>query len=754
MTIDEQQGDGGAGGQGHEPPPALVPPPLKMAIRGWIREYFAVSELSFTTALVPLGFLSIALFTRWIRTNFIFDEQEALLANPYVRSVSDPASNLHWGDAFTRDFWGLLPTRSIGSYRPLPDLVWRLLWWLGAREHSGPFLHHWVNVMVHGINGALMVLLAHRLTRSRTGAWLTGVSFTAAAVVTEAVSGVVGLADVLGALGALLALLALFLPLWLMPAAVFGATLVGLYSKESALCVVPLVPFAALLLSQITHPKQPMRVARMLGALVATVAAFALYVESRRRLFPAPLPAELGVSPYPDRSAPMQLALAARDYWHHPRETKPMFEAFLRWYAQPGLPRDPLNNPLAEAPTKMLRVGGALRVYFRGLVQVLFPWSLAGDYSSPQEPVPASPWFAESVLGALGMTLPWLLAPTLSLLAWRKWRRGLGAAKPGVWPAALATLVMLAGWIALLALLPVVARWPLWTTASFWPRFLLGSLLMALLLVGPPAAAWALVRKSAGSLSAKLPYDAALDVRPLIGVALVWIVVSYFPVSNIPIVLPTVRAERFWYFPVIGSSLLLGLAFDRVLALGKRFGRPRYAVALIVMFFSLQAFSARRHANDYTNDLAFWDATRKAVPNSAKAHLNYSVMQGARGNLEERRVANTRALELAPEWPMANIYLGDTLCRLHRSAEGWPHYKRGFELAPNDSALIALALQCLWDEHALTPEIEADLKTIGPQHPGSWLDFLQRDIIDNGAANSGVDPKYRPRGYNEGPKGD
>src|SRR6202042_3635213 len=100
----------------------------------------------------------------------------------------------------------------------------------------------------------------------------------------------------------------------------------------------------------------------------------------------------------------------------------------------------------------------------------------------------------------------------------------------------------------------------------------------------------------------------------------------------------------------------------------------RAAVGLFVVFFGVQAFAARRHANDYHDDLTFWDATRHACPDSAKAHLNYSVMQGARGNLELRLEANRRALELAPEWPMASIYLGDTLCRLHRAHEAWPYY--------------------------------------------------------------------------------
>ena len=173
--------------------------------RQWIHDYFLGDDPGFGLALVPYCFLSMLLFTRHPSTNFIFDEQEALLANPYVRSVADPIPKFRWVDAFYRDFWGLGPDRSIGSYRPIPDLVWRALWGLGAREQT-PFLHHWVNVLLHGMNGALVCVIAFQLTKKRGTAWLAGAAFTASAVLTEAVSGVVGISDVLGATGALLAL--------------------------------------------------------------------------------------------------------------------------------------------------------------------------------------------------------------------------------------------------------------------------------------------------------------------------------------------------------------------------------------------------------------------------------------------------------------------------------------------------------------------------------------------------------------------
>jgi hypothetical protein len=646
-----------------------LPPIPKRTPLTWAHDYFLGEEPTLLTAVVPTCFLSMILYTRDPRTNFIFDEQEALLANPYVRAASDPAAHIGWLQAFKRDFWGLTPERTIGSYRPLPDIVWRLLWKIGAREQSA-FPHAYVNVLIHGLNGALLVLLVARWTRDRLTAWLAGGLFVATAVVTEAVSGVVGLADVLGGTGVLLALLALSRPLPTMPLALLGAALLGLYSKESALCIVPLVPLAALLTSQITHPERPLRWIRGVAAALTTGAAFVFYVEMRRRWFPVTTPHDLTVE------ANAHKALLSR-----------AFAASLRWYAQPMLPHDPLNNPLIDA-SGPYRVAGALRVYARGLGQLLWPWTLSGDYSAPQEPIPDRLVFPESVIGASALVLPLLACPVLGFVAWARSRRSPAPAESARGSG------------------PAVAR--------------------------------------------------PLDLSPVLAFAAVWIVISYIPVSNIPVLLPTVRAERFWYFPAIGSAMILGIVGARLLRAARGTAWMPVAVSSLAVFVTLQCSAARRHAFDYKNDLAFWDATRKAVPNSAKAHLNYSVMRGARGDLESRLESNRVALRLAPKWPMASVYLGDTLCRMHRAPEALPYYLRGFELGPNDLSLIALGLQCLWDEQQLGEAAPArpQLQDAADQYPGSWLKYLVDDTLSNGEEYKGVSPKYRPRGYNEGPKKD
>jgi hypothetical protein len=126
-------------------------------------------------------------------------------------------------------------------------------------------------------------------------------------------------------------------------------------------------------------------------------------------------------------------------------------------------------------------------------------------------------------------------------------------------------------------------------------------------------------------------------------------------------------------------------------------------------------------------------------------------MAGARGQMDTRLVESRKAIELAEDWPMAHIYTGDTLCRMHRPDEAWPYYKTGFDKGPNEMSLIALALQGLYDEKRLST-YEDDIRSLVEKHPDTWIAYLGNDTLANSETHKGVDPKYRPRGYNEGPK--
>ena len=749
----------------HVPFAAFLPlkPRLHERLIALGTDLFVRRDPTFWSLLAPMLVVSLILFTRWPGTNYIFDEQEALLANPYVNATG----GLRFIDAIHRDFWGLPADRSVGSYRPIPDFFWRLLWHVSKQ----PFFHHIYNVFFHAINGAILGLVTFSWTKRRGTAVLAGFLFVACAVLTEAVSGIVGIADVLGGMGALLALAALSLPAWAMPFAIFTSIVFGLFCKESALVCVPLVPFAALLVAPLTHPRRPARVMRTLLAAVATAGAFYLYVELRKRWFLSPLPSELADPP------PFEAGKLKRFAYD-----------FLVWFHQAPLPKDPLNNPLAAADTPH-RIAGALRVYWRGLGQIVFPKTLSGDYSFPQEPVPdldVPAQLAEIYAGAVMMVVPPLTSVGLWLVALVRERRA-RKARVAPWTQPVQSGVESAyrreldrdprvpsGPDPRREIEPVrwrrvvvgVALLVLAGLAAALDRHLHGYILtltiraftldIPVLLIKFPLAVLGLGIVVEGESRLVRP-DAQGDAVPLaraglilMAVGFVWVVVSYFPHSNIPAVLPTVRAERFWYFPAIGSSLVLAVFFSWLSAAMKSIDR-RIVPVLVGAFFLFQGVMAYRHATNYRSDVDFWEATKDAVPNSSKAHLNYSVMKGARGDLETRLSESKKALALAPDWPMAHIYTGDTLCRLHRSAEAWPYYEKGFDKGPNELSLIALALQCLYDEKELTAHEDA-LRALAAAHEGSWIAYLAIDTLANHEKNSGVDPKYRPRGYNEGPK--
>ncbi len=611
------------------------------------REFFRDRDPEIRKAFLPALALAAILFTRNPVSNYIFDEQEALLANPFVNG------KVPWKDLLTRDFWGLPHDRSIGSYRPLPNVIWRAFWELHPMLRQ-PWALHWVNIVIHALNAACVARIALGITKNRSAAWFAGATFATFAILTEAVTGVVGIADVFGALGLLLAVLALETPLWASGPLVFLSTTLGLFAKESTLVAIPIVTWAALVTAPLHHPERPLRALRAFIALLATGAALTAYTLTRRRFFPTELPADLA------QALPVTSPAVLRG-----------FHAFLKWFAQPRLPQDPINNPLVDADVRH-RISGALGVYAGGIRQLLLPFRLSGDYSFAAEPIPDRLYNARSVIGGVCLVGP----PVVGFLTW-----------------------------------------------------------------------------AIGTLRERRDPEPRRRLLALLALVLAWVPVAYFPHSNIPVALPTVRAERFWYLPAAGAALGIGVFLSWVVGVAARARTPavRFGLwAAVVLFLGNQSLRARLHPLDYMNDLVFWRATSIAVPESAKAHLNYGVMLGARNHLPERLVENRKAMELAPAWPMAHIYYGDTLCRMGRAEEAWPHYAKGFELGPNDRGLVSLALQCLYDKSELEPHRQ-EILDIATDHPGSWISYLGRDTLERGKTNGGVDPKYRPRGYNEGP---
>jgi hypothetical protein len=616
-----------------------------------------------------VGFLAIAalIFLRppFSPGKFVFDEQEAILANPYVRNLQ---GKIGWLDAFKRDFWGLLPDRSIGSYRPIPNLIWRALWKLTSiRGNSGSTTTFvWINVVFHAINASMLASWVRDTLRRPVVGWIVGATFCTAAIITEAVTGIVGIADCLGATSLLFCLFALQLRWELVGPTVFASTLIGLLCKETAIVNVGLVPLAALCMAPAFDKERPLAKAMVKAsfAVVGGLLAIGAYFVVRHHTYHLDLPLDTTL----EKTGPIGWVRAHLDHY----------------VGAPNLPVDPFNNPLAavDAPAS-LRIGGGLRVYARGVGQLFFPRALSPDYSQPQEPLPTSLWFSESIVGALLFVVPPLVGLWLVVRGWR-------------------------------------ARTALHTLGASGYR--------------------GTEKVASNETAPRFGGDAALA-----GMCLIAWPAAFFPVSNIPKALPTVRAERFWYTPALFIAVAVALF---VLWLARR--NWNVAALIILTFVVGQGVRARLHANDFADDLSFWEAAARAVPNNAKAHLNYSVMLGARGNelrgmttqqaQEARLVENIRATELAPRWDMAFIYVGDTLCQLNRMDEAWDWYVKGMRIGSNNSGLIALALQCMSDKNALIGKEQVARSLVAShEFDGTWAQYLVRDTLDRERKCRGLD---------------
>jgi hypothetical protein len=275
---------------------------------------------------------------------------------------------------------------------------------------------------------------------------------------------------------------------------------------------------------------------------------------------------------------------------------------------------------------------------------------------------------------------------------------------------------------------------------AIFPESVLGALLM----VGPPlVGAWLALK----NWRARDTYRAA-EQRLLSFGLMAW-PAAFFPVSNIPKVLPTCRAERFWYTPALATSVVIAIL---LVYLARRAWES--GVIAMLAFVIMQGAFARKHANHFRDDLVFWEAAARAVPNSAKAHLNYSVMLGARAvelrkwtyeqAQEARLIENVRATELAPHWDMAFIYVGDTLCQLNRfdGPDGaWSWYQKGFHIAPDNTGFVALALQCMSDHNQIMVR-EKELKSVA--YEADLKDHWVRYIIDET-----LERERKCRGYEE-----
>ena len=192
--------------------------------------------------LVGLGLclLTLAVYSNSFGAGFAMDNRGLILQDARVRAATAENLDLIFGHTY---WW---PYGESGLFRPLTTLSYLFNYAiLGNGEH--PAGYHWINFLLHAANVLLVYALGLRLASRRPAAW-TAALWAVHPVLTESVTNIVGRADLLAGMAVLGGLL-LYLKStersgwrrWAYLGGLSVTTAVGVFSKESAVTVLPVI---------------------------------------------------------------------------------------------------------------------------------------------------------------------------------------------------------------------------------------------------------------------------------------------------------------------------------------------------------------------------------------------------------------------------------------------------------------------------------------------------------------------------------
>ena len=288
--------------------------------------------------LATLIFLAaFAVYLNSLGGQFVFDDTSIIQNNPQIRSL-DWSSLRH---LFGSHYWQAVEGQG-GLYRPVVVLSYAINYAIGG---INPWGYHFVNILLHALNSALVFLIILELFQDRAFALWSGLLFALHPIHTEAVAYVVGRAESLAAL--------FFLAAW------------WLYLRRR---------------------------------MAAAVAAFLLAVLTKESAFTF-----LAVLPVSDFASEKRFVISR--YW--PFALAAALALGLRYAALGGLAPlyiNPTSNPLAVVPLGA-RLLTATAVFWKYIGLLIFPVPLSADYSFNQIPQVSTAVDLSFLLGATALAL-------------------------------------------------------------------------------------------------------------------------------------------------------------------------------------------------------------------------------------------------------------------------------------------------------------------------------------------------------------
>ena len=218
---------------------------------------------SVRSAAFLAGAAAVLLSANSVLNDFAFDDLSIIVQNTSIQDLGSLP------EALVSPYWPNEYGQALGLWRPLATAFYGLQWALWGEN---PAMFHVMNVLLHGVVTALVVLVLAQLAPLAL-AFVAGLLFAAHPVHVEAVANVVGLAEVLSSalfLGACLVFLRAGERIALLPGAAITLLFVFAFlAKESAVTL----PGVLFLLDQVAFRvtvRSDMSINTMISAPLAT----------------------------------------------------------------------------------------------------------------------------------------------------------------------------------------------------------------------------------------------------------------------------------------------------------------------------------------------------------------------------------------------------------------------------------------------------------------------------------------------------
>jgi tetratricopeptide (TPR) repeat protein len=163
---------------------------------------------------------------------------------------------------------------------------------------------------------------------------------------------------------------------------------------------------------------------------------------------------------------------------------------------------------------------------------------------------------------------------------------------------------------------------------------------------------------------------------------------SFFLVSNVPVLLPTLFAERLLYAPAMGAALGVGVLLERWWAV-----RGRVALVVLLAVVAAQGSFAVARGADWQDDVALFSRAVETQPRCARAWTNLGAALAERGQHPEALAAFDQALGVQPTYAAAQTRAGVSLVALGRREEAGRRFEEAVRLDPaSEPAVYNLAV--------------------------------------------------------------